>query len=954
MSRGTWEKAKQILADALELPPAERKSFIEQACVDDPAMREEVMSLLVAHEEAGSFLADGTSDGDTAGAPSPFHSPTPAPGSRLGPYKLLQIIGEGGFGTVYLAEQEEPLRRQVAIKVIKLGMDTKQILARFDAEKNALSMMDHANIARVLDAGTTDEGRPYFAMELVRGVPITEYCDTHRLSIRERLELFREVCNGIQHAHQKGVIHRDIKPSNVLVTSHDGRAVPKVIDFGVAKAVEQSLTEMTLLTQFEQVIGTLEYMSPEQADMRGLDIDTRSDIYALGVLLYELLTGMTPLGSETLLRAGYAEIQRIIREETPPRPSMRMSLKSDDSPEIAKVRHEDTRTLQRALRGDLDWIVMKALEKDRARRYETASGFEMDVHRFICHEPVQARPPSGRYLAKKFIRRYRQPLVATVLVFAALVSGLTWALVERAEKDHALEQVLRLSDIKLLQDFEQDAKVLWPAIPANINNLTRWLEKSGALYARLPEHEQLLGTLGDNPEETNEAKWQHQVVSMLVHGLRGFGAPETGTIDDVKRRLSFASEIEYRSISSPEARAAWSDATASISDESECPAYEGFNLKPQLALLPLGRNPRTGLHEFWHLQTGDRPQLNGEWDPETPGKCNRWVIQESTSLVFVLIPGGTFRMGAERPALGMEFVEGKQALQVSKVEAGSLASRAGVLVGDVLLAVNELTVASEFELVLALPTVRIGEDSRLRVRRGEEEQTVAARVEHGVGSPNVDPWANVRPSEGYSPLREVTLPPYFLSKYEMTRSQWSRCPVDIRHPSVYDSGYSYYGNLITELHPVQHVSWRECNETLIKLGLALPSEAQWERAARGGSGTPFWSGTQIADLQGVANVADRSAAQYLFEKGISFSTELDDGHVLTSPVGIYRANKFGMHDVLGGVWEHCQTGINLYRRVRGGSFDQPGWVTRSAHVYENREDFRDYNLGVRPARTIDQ
>ncbi|HEY7088121.1 MAG TPA: tetratricopeptide repeat protein, partial [Tepidisphaeraceae bacterium] len=363
------------------------------------------------------------------------------PGERIGPYRLLQQIGEGGFGTVFMAEQEEPVRRRVALKVIKLGMDTRQVIARFEAERQALALMDHPNIAKVFDAGTTDTGRPYFVMELVKGVPITKYCDEHRVEPGERLELFMQVCEAVQHAHQKGIIHRDIKPSNVLVAQYDGEPVPKVIDFGVAKATGQSLTDLTMFTGFGDVIGTLEYMSPEQAEVNQLDIDTRSDIYSLGVLLYELLTGTTPLEHNRVMNAGLLEMLRVVREEEPPKPSMRLST-SEQLPSIAANRGLEPKKLSGLIRGELDWIVMKALEKDRNRRYETANGFAMDVQRYLADEPVQACPPSASYRLRKFARKHRRllaTLTALVAVLLLATAFSTWqALVANRAKRDAL------------------------------------------------------------------------------------------------------------------------------------------------------------------------------------------------------------------------------------------------------------------------------------------------------------------------------------------------------------------------------------------------------------------------------------------------------------------------------------------------------------------------------------
>jgi WD40 repeat protein/serine/threonine protein kinase len=358
-----------------------------------------------------------------AAAPSPTTaswSAAEAATGRIGPYKLLQPLGEGGMGTVFMAEQEQPIRRRVALKIIKPGMDSAQVIARFEAERQALALMDHPNIARVLDAGTTEAGRPYFVMDLVRGVPITEYCDQNRLAPAQRLELFMPVCQAIQHAHQKGIIHRDIKPSNVLVSLQDGKPVSKVIDFGIAKAIEQRLTERTLFTQFGAVIGTPEYMSPEQAGMSGLDVDTRSDIYSLGVLLYELLTGSTPLRRETLRQAGFDEILRRIRDEGPPRPSTRLSQSTDTLPSISAQRQTEPARLRKLVRGELDWIVMKALEKDRTRRYETASGLARDIERYLHDEPVEAGPPSRAYKLKKYALKHRVGL-ATASAFAGML-----------------------------------------------------------------------------------------------------------------------------------------------------------------------------------------------------------------------------------------------------------------------------------------------------------------------------------------------------------------------------------------------------------------------------------------------------------------------------------------------------------------------------------------------------
>jgi WD40 repeat protein/tRNA A-37 threonylcarbamoyl transferase component Bud32 len=439
------ERIKAIFGQALPIESAaERESFLESACKDDIELRQQVEALLAAHVQAGDFLSQ------TIKLPPPDAVIEPA-GMMIGRYKLLEKIGEGGFGVVYMAEQQEPVKRKVALKIIKPGMDTREVITRFEAERQALALMDHANIAKVLDGGTTEAQRPYFVMELVRGVPLTDYCDQNNLSTAERLQLFVKVCQAVQHAHQKAIIHRDLKPSNVLVTVHDGDPVPKVIDFGVAKALGQKLTEKTLFTGFAQMMGTPAYMSPEQAEMSGLDVDTRSDIYSLGVLLYELLTGATPFDSETLAKAALDEVRRMIRETDPPKPSTRLRTLGDKLSAVARHRRVEPAALSRLMRGDLDWIVMKCLEKDRTRRYETANGLARDIHRFLHNEPVSAAAPSTLYRALKFTRRHQAALViagtlATLLAGGVVVS--TWEAVrarhaetrEKGQRDYAITQ----------------------------------------------------------------------------------------------------------------------------------------------------------------------------------------------------------------------------------------------------------------------------------------------------------------------------------------------------------------------------------------------------------------------------------------------------------------------------------------------------------------------------------
>jgi serine/threonine protein kinase len=489
---------RDIFISALEKGnPAERSAYVERACGGDPSVRQRIEALLKESDALGSFLESPAATVDQVGVAE-------APGTVIGPYKLLQQIGEGGMGSVFMAEQSQPVQRKVAIKIIKAGMDSRQVIARFEAERQALALMDHPNIAKVLDAGTIPDrsrlappdadflagqevyaGRPYFVMELVKGIPITKYCDEHHLTPRRRLELFVPVCQAVQHAHTKGIIHRDLKPSNVLVAEYDDKPVVKVIDFGVAKATGSKLTERTVFTELGQIVGTLEYMSPEQAKLNALDIDTRSDVYALGVLIYELLTGTTPFERKRLKQAAFDEMLRIIREEEAPKPSTRLST-TEELPSIAANRSSEPKKLSALVRGELDWIVMKCLEKDRDRRYETANGLAHDIERYLHDEPVQACPPSAWYRLRKLVRRNKGPMLAAGLLLLALIAGIigtSWGLVraesarqdaveaQRAEEQRAEGERLakheaqaREAETKAVLDFVEN-KILAAARP---------------------------------------------------------------------------------------------------------------------------------------------------------------------------------------------------------------------------------------------------------------------------------------------------------------------------------------------------------------------------------------------------------------------------------------------------------------------------------------------------------
>jgi len=549
---------------ALAKPASERAAFLDRECGDDKTLRQRLESLLAAHAAKDSFLEPD--------APQPNREPLKtiklempddeppdeAVGQTLGRYKLLERVGEGGCGVVYVAEQTEPVRRRVALKVIKLGMDTKQVVARFEAERQALAMMDHPNIAKVLDAGTTDVGRPYFVMELVRGIKITDYCDQANLTTKERLDLFIKVCQAIQHAHQKGIIHRDIKPSNILVTLHDGVPVPKVIDFGIAKATEGRLTDATVYTQLHQFIGTPAYMSPEQAEMSGLDIDTRSDIYSLGVLLYELLAGSTPFDPKELMASGIDAMRKTIREKEPVRPSTKLSQtlvaanvsslisSTAERPTTEEEVRADSRRLLRLretitlLKGDLDWIVMKCLEKDRTRRYETANGLAADITRHLTNEPVVARPPSTGYRLQKAFRRNKLAFAAGTAITAALVLGVigtTIGLVRAERQRQAAEAAQRLVE-KRFQSARQFVEEVFDTVAPEFSGLVGATKAREALARTSVTFLESLAS-GSEKDESFQAELA-KLYGQLALSLGNPYAPNS--IGDYEGALRFANQ----------------------------------------------------------------------------------------------------------------------------------------------------------------------------------------------------------------------------------------------------------------------------------------------------------------------------------------------------------------------------------------------------------------------------
>ena len=932
---------------ASELPAAEHADFLEHECGPASALREELEHLLT-----------GLAGDDLLGAA--LSGGRDLSGEQIGPYRLLERLGIGGMGEVYLAEQLEPITRRVALKLIRPGMGSPEVVARFHAERQALARMNHPNVAQVLGAGTTESGQPYFAMEYVDGEPINTFCDRHRLTTRERLQILISVCEGVQHAHQKGLIHRDIKPSNLLVAMVDGRPLAKVIDFGVARTTSGRPPGLTMGTHVGQLLGTLEYMSPEQADQTGVDLDVRSDIYSLGVVLYQLVSGLLPHESRSTAATPLFELLRTIREDDPVTPSTHLRRKTASAGEIATLHGTRPGQLARQLAGDLDWICLKALARDPERRYASASELAADLRRHLAHEPVMAGRPGLFYRTSKFVRRHRLAVAAGVLVVGAGLAGAVATILARADAraSQQLAAALKpLADTQLVRELERRADDLWPLVPGIIPDLVAWQADASALLEQLPAVQAEVAELRDlalpwsaedrsrdratspHSAELDRATTEVTRLQDLIAALEQDGeaqGPE-GTPLNEAQRATWREDCERRLLEL-EARVAQLEAQAG-SRRTWLFASEDDRLQHELQtrfleaaasltdgstglMSPDGASVDRGLSMPRRLES--LRQLEASFAPGGPAAA-AW--QSALPELHAAYPGlelepqfGLLPLGPDEDSGFWEFADLRTGVPPERDEQGELILTEDMALVFVLLPGGKYLMGAQWE---------------------------------DPGLPNYDPsgleadgsWGQDDGGRRFmeGPVHEVLVPAFLLSKFEMTQAQWRTLTGS--NPSLHQPFYV----MQESLNPVNSVTWSQCDTVTGWLGLELPSEEQWEYAARAGTDFVWWTGDEEGELLTAANLAGSA-----------------DGSFGVTGVGRFPANPFGLHGVLGNVSEFCsnqpyQYGPNRGQDpppqvnyvARGGSARLASFFARSAcRPILMEPDRPSPACGLRPARSL--
>lgn len=999
-----WHDLKELVSQLSGMSPPDREQRLGELSA---RTRAEVESLLAHEDNARLDRLRLESLPDLPTVKLQDHQATQhlsAPGkpsALIGRYQLFERLGQGGMGVVYRA-YDPAARRWVAIKLIHPGLDPQQFLARFDLEKNALSALSHPSIARVFDAGVSEDGDPYIVIEFVDGPDLATYCDDRRLSIHQRLRLFQRICSAVQHAHSKGIVHRDLKPDNILIATVDEEPMPKIIDFGLAKALHAPLTDLTVASRSQNVMGTIDYMSPEQAS--GQYVDTKADVYALGVVLYELLVGKRP---HDFRERSHTEAVLIVQEREAPRASQRLgALNCEEASNIARLRNISLDALTSLLPGELDWIALQALERDRERRYETPLDLAQDIDRFIVgREPILARPPSTLYRLKKLTTRHWIPIAIAVAAMLLLIGFTTWTRFQRDQLARQNVELLGLSDSKRLQDLIDESKQLWPVTPEKRQAYQSWLDRSSALMDRLFEHERTLhemataairrdGSIRFEREDgfrDDERQWQYEIRKSLIHDLHQFATADRygDGIESVRWRLHEITRIDRDSRSSKEAQSRWERCQLSLR-ENPIP-YQQFELAPQWGLLPLGRNERTQLLEFADLRTGVEPRPNPDWVPdsalqEEERHFSRWLLTKDTAVILVLVPPGRSWIGVDRPSLGVSL--NLENSRITRVSQHCYPKDFGIQVDDRLLSVNGHELASgsesaelESNQMRSCPTKSVGFEQEIRTRkqRWVEIESEIAQLRPGatiqivyerdgeireasVTLPDAACDSLAKLTE--SPSRLVDVEPYLISKYELTQGQWLHMTGE--NPSRRQAeGTPWGGNPILFSNPVESVSWNQCSKNLARFGLALPTVKEWEAAARAGTRTPWWCGRDKSSIgtSKAGNVADAWTRER--DPGLHWRFEQwSDGAGYHAPVGLFRSNPYGLHDTIGNVAEWCagfarssgETTATLYpdlRVTRGGAYSYSAAGARVTSLGSFAPDYLFKEHGVRAARPIE-